>query len=303
MKTKSTFIKNHLALNREGVIFFFFFIALGIASIYSGKSGLMLLWCCLFAILVIFVVMARINFSQNLKIERRFVEEIFAGRDTRIDLVIENCGKQTVYGILIYECFDDGREIGPMFIKKLAPGEIAVARYMCVFPQRGNAHFCGYQLRSRFPLPFLELRKNIDWEQNIPVFPQPIPGTELIQFNVAASDKLPKKFHRKKTTIRELVHGRRTGRILWKLSARKQTWLEEAPVHTRTNHGMPVIDLIEKSTLGSYHYERQISQITAFILSQIQQQINGELRIGNTRLPYGYSPHQRRVILIALSRV
>ena len=80
--------KIRIALNREGALFFFFVLGLGASAIYSGKSGLMLLFCCMIAAIVVFAIIAHQNFQQSLKIERRFVEEVFAGCDTRIDLLI-----------------------------------------------------------------------------------------------------------------------------------------------------------------------------------------------------------------------
>lgn len=292
-----------VAINREGGLFIFFLIALAFAAVYSGKSGLMLLFSCLLAAFVIFVILARRNFSQPVSVERRFVEEIFAGRDTRIDVIVKNSGVQPVYGLHIFERFEDGSEIGPMFVRKLAPGETATARYMCQFPTRGNAHFCGFQLRSRFPMPFFELRRDICLESSVPVYPHPDPETHLIAFNEAVSDKPPLRFHRKETTIRELVHGRKTGRILWKLSARRQCWIEEARIPIRKRQGMPVIVLVDKNQIGSEKYEGQISQITSFILRQIQHDMCGELQIGHMIYPYGRSPAQRREILETLAVV
>ena len=144
-----------LALSREGWLFAFFIAGLGVAAIYSGQSGLMLLFCCLVAVVFLMLGIARKN-VQNLKIERRFVEEIYAGRETRIDVLVTNTGNSTLYGIHIFEAFDDKTQIGPMFIRKLAPGETFTARYMCMFPTRGCTQFVGFEVRSRFPLPFFE---------------------------------------------------------------------------------------------------------------------------------------------------
>lgn len=303
IKNPPSMKKVHIAINREGGLFIFFLIALAGGAIYSGKSGLMLLFCCIFAAFVIALIIAKINFKQTLSLERRFIEEIFAGRDTRIDVIIKNKGSQPVYGLHIYERFEGNSTIGPMFLRRIAPGETASARYMCLFQQRGNAHFCGFQIRSRFPLPFIELRADIDIEDYIPVYPQPIPETNLIAFAESVSDRHAKQIHRKDKTIRELVHGRRSGRILWKLSARKQVWIEEAPIHLKTNLGIPVIQLLDKTHLGPEKYEQQISQITAFILNQIQHDVSGEIQIGNTLYSYGKSPVQRREILETLAYI
>lgn len=295
--------KIRIALNREGALFFFFVLGLGAAAIYSGKSGLMLLFCCLFAAIVVFAVIARQNFTQPLRIERRFVEDVFAGCDTRIDLLVTNEGTTPIYGIHIFERFETDRTIGPMFIRRLAPGETATARYMCVFPTRGQARFCGFQIRSRFPLPFFELRQDIECETMHFVYPEPKPGTEQIVFQTTQAAFCPRKNRVSENVIRELVHGRRAGRILWKLSAKRQTWLESVPLRVRSAETMPVISITPKNVLGDENFELQISQITAYILNQIQLDRSGEIHFGAEQLPYGKAPQQRREVLEMLAMI
>jgi uncharacterized protein (DUF58 family) len=295
--------KIRIALNREGALFFFFVLGLGASAIYSGKSGLMLLFCCMIAAIVVFAIMAHQNFQQSLKIERRFVEEVFAGCDTRIDLLITNEGSAPIYGIHIFEKFESERTIGPMFIRRLAPGETATARYMCVFPSRGQAQFCGFEIRSRFPLPFFELRRDIPCKTTHIVYPEPITGTEHIVFQPAESQNCPRKHRFSENVIRELVHGRRAGRILWKLSAKRQTWLESVPLRTRSAATMPAIFITPKMAMHDEIFERQISQITAYILTQIQLDRTGEVHFGKEQLTYGKSPQQRREILEMLAMI
>ena len=293
--------KTRIALNREGGLFFFFILGLGAAAIYSGKSGLMLLFCCLFAAVVVFMVIGRQNFNQPLRIERRFVEDIFAGRDTRIDLLITNEGTSPVYGIHIFERFEGGRTIGPMFIRRLGPGETATARYMCVFPTRGQALFCGFEIRSRFPLPFLELRRDIRSETTHFVYPEPHSGTEHIVFHAVSSALNQRRSTVSDRVIRELVHGRRAGRILWKLSAKRQIWLESVPLRINSGSVIPAIWIASKSYLGDEKFERQISQVTGYILHQIQLDRSGTIHIGEVHMSYGKSPQQRREVLEMLA--
>ncbi|MBO4349854.1 MAG: hypothetical protein J6A01_02785 [Proteobacteria bacterium] len=291
------------AVNREGALFIFFLTALGGASIYSGKSGLMILFCCLFAGVVILTAAARMNCMQKLVIERRFVEDIFANRDTKIDILVTNYGNSPVYGIHVYERFEGDRTIGPMFIRKLVPGETATARYLCQFPSRGNAHFCGMEVRSRFPLPFFEWRQTIDSDLSAFVYPEPISGSDQIVMTNTQSDTPARHAKKDDTTIRELVHGRRAGRILWKISAKRQIWLESVPTASRSRSKRSVIQIQSRQNLGAQRYETQISQITFYVLNQMQNNLKGEIVVGNQHVPYGNSQTERREVLEMLAMV
>ena len=299
-------IKNsppRFAVNREGALFIFFLIALGGASIYSGKSGLMILFCCLFAGVVILTVVARMNCMQKLLIERRFVEDIFANRDTKIDILVTNYGNAPVYGIHIYEQFEGNRSIGPMFIRKLVPGETATARYLCQFPSRGHAKFCGFEVRSRFPLPFFEWRQTIHCEHSAFVYPEPLAGSDQIVMTNAQSDTPERQAKKDDTTIRELIHGRRAGRILWKISAKRQIWIESVPTASRLRSKRSVIQIQPRQNLGPQRYETQISQITFYVLNQMQNNLKGEIVVGNQHVPYGNSQTERREVLEMLAIV
>ena len=292
-----------IAINTEGALFLLFFLGLGCAAIDSGQNGLMLLFCCFFAAVLVFFFLARRNLAQNLCIERRFVEEIYAGRDTRIDVLITNTGKSPVYGIHVFEQFDDAHSIGPIFVQKLNPGQTATAHYMCQFPRRGTVKFEGFQIRSRFPVPFLEFRKDIENRCTSFVYPEPLQGTEWISFNAAASESSPQKMRRNDTAIRELVHGQKSGRILWKLSAKKRTWIESVPIRTRSSDSGTVIEITPRQQLGAEKYETQISQITAYVLRQMQYDYEGEIHFGNSHVPYGKSPIDRRQVLEMLATI
>ena len=293
----------HVAINREGALAIFFFLGLGGSAIYSGNNGLILLFCWLLAAFTLMILVAVRNCSPQLLIERRFSEEIFAGRDAHIDVLITNHGSRPLYGLHIFERFENDRFIGPMFIPRIDPGMTVTAQYQCLFVNRGNAHFCGFQVRSRFPLPFFELRYDCPAEAQSFIYPEPLSGSELLQFAEDSAQTPAHSLRSRDTTIRELVHGRKAGKILWKLSARKQKWLEAVPVHSRSLDTVPVISVIPRKVLGSAQYEKQISQITSFVLSQMQHDLSGEVLVGNAHHAYGNSPASRRQILELLAIV
>lgn len=295
--------KTRIALNREGVLFLCFVLGLGAFAIYSGNHSSLLFFCCLVAVWLILAFIAHRNFVQPLCIERRFVEEIFAGKDTRIDVLVTNRGTAPIYGLHIFEQFEDGSVIGPMFVHRLGPGETATARYVCVFPKRGQMKFGGFQLRSRFPLPFWEMRRHVSSETIGFVYPEPVSGMDQIVFQTSCSDGGPRRAHASETVIRELIHGHRAGRILWKLSAKRRSWLESVPLRTRSSETVPVIRVVGKEQLGEERFELQISQVTAYVLTQLQYHRTGEVHLGHKPFQYGRLPQQRRELLEILATI
>ena len=291
----------HPAINREGALAIFFFLGLAGAAIYSGNNGLILLFCWLLAAFTLMIVVAVRNCSAELTMERRFSGEVYAGRDTCIDVVITNHGSRPLYGLHVFERFEDDRFIGPMYIRRLDPGTTVTARYMCLFANRGIAHFTGFQVRSRFPLPFVELRYECAATDTAFIYPEPIPGRDMIRFEEDRTETAAAPRRGRDTAIRELVHGRKAGKILWKLSARRQKWLEAVPMPARPDDDVPAITIVPKSVLGSIPYERQISQITSFVLSQLQHDKRGEILVHNAKHAYGNSPALRRGVLEMLA--
>ena len=299
MPTISGRYRLHVAMNREGALFVFFWIALGATAIYSGNSGIMLLFCALSATAVLLVMIAIRNF-QPMTIQRRFNEDIYAGHSARVDLFVTNNGNTPIYGLHIFEKFDDAHFIGPVFFSKIAPGETATARYMCIFEARGLARFPSFEIRSRFPVPFLELRKQIDMPDAVCVFPRRDDGVELIQFTECPQS------HARLTaqnthTIREIRDGQRRGRILWKLSAKKDKLIEDLPFRQRSQIERHSIRLRMKSELPTPLYETQISQIATFCTQSAMQGKSGCVQIRKNLYPYGKNDGDLRKLLCALA--
>ena len=288
-------------MNREGGLFIFFLLGLGGAAVYSGNSGLMLFFCTLLAVCVMGVVVARRNL-RGIIVERRFPEEFFAGREVRVDLLIRNTGRLPLYGLHVFDSFDLDRQIGPVYVRHLGAGDVANAHYTCKFPHRGLAHFRSFEVRSRFPLSFLEFRLDLTRHDSTYIYPEPLDGTEEVTFKSDGTGRRSVRFQKLYTSIREIRDGRKSGRILWKLSARRQIWLEAVDIRRPDVDGASMIIVTPRLKLGTERYERQISQVTDYTLKRIQDNRQGSVQIGRQLLPYGGGPQQRRVLLESLAQ-
>ena len=291
------------AINREGVLFVFFWLALGMAAVYSGNAGLMILFCMLTSAFALLYVLARRN-MRPLEIARRFPEDIFACRQARVDVFVTNRSPVPVYGLHLYEKFDDDHCIGPMNIRRLAPGETARAGYVCVFGERGVAQFSSFEVRSRFPVPIFEWRRTIDASDMARVYPRYEMGTELIHFcdvfdDAPPSASLPTKAE--EHAITELRHGRRRGRILWKLSAKKGRIYEDIPI--RNNRQIQTPQIVVKPARGRprSEYEREIAQVASFCTRHMLDGYAGSVRLRHAVYRFGQSREQWRTLLNALT--
>jgi len=224
---------------------------------------------------------------KDLNVARRFNNELFAATESHIDILTQNNGKKAHYALHIFEDFEQNRTIGPIFIPTLQPGQTAQAPYDCIFPSRGSARFRQIQIRSRFPVPLFEFRAEYPCEDKATVYPQRLPERDLVRFSASAQDEHGASW-RRSPRIQALDNGRLTGRILWKLSARRGTLIEEVrkPTPAGASH---VVALTPKSALPAAEYERQISQVTDFCLCSLENgdpvalEHNDQITPGNRR--------------------
>ena len=292
------------AINREGILFVFFLCALGAAAVYSGLAGLMILFCALTASAVLLCVLGRRN-MQPLKIVRRFSQDIYAGRETSVEVFVTNCGKTASFGLHVYEMFGPNRCIGPIFIGRLEPGETAAARYTCIFDVRGVARFSAFEARSRFPAPLAEWRQTVGAPDAAYVYPRIDEGCDLIEFDGGAPD-MPAPSgaaaqNRELRSISELRNGRRRGRILWKLSAKKGKIYEDVAAPGRQKAATPQICVGAQNGFPRALHERRIAQVATFCAKRARSGGCGTVRLLNDVYRYGQSPEQLRNLLNALA--
>ena len=288
-------IKVHIAGSREGVFFILFLLGLGAAVVYTSKNSLILLFCFLLFTVLATLVLGRRNVL-GLSLSRRINHELFAAQEAHIDILTRNDSARAHYSLHVYEDFEQRRTIGPIFIPTLAPGEVAQAPYDCVFPYRGNVRFRQIQVRSRFPIPFFEFRATYPCDEQNTVYPQRLPQRDLVTF-AGNSDETRGNARRRQNRIQALQDGRQAGRILWKISAKRGTLIEEVakPARAATSH---VVQLTPKYALTPLEFERQISQITDFCLDSLDKGDAVSIRYGD-QLTSG----KRRDLLEFLSHV
>ncbi|MCL2325568.1 MAG: hypothetical protein FWC40_03560 [Proteobacteria bacterium] len=290
-----------LALSREAILFIFFVLGLGSAAVYTGRNSLILLFCVLFIAIVVCLTLGRQN-VKSLRLERRLISEFFANQESSVEVLVHNLRQQRRYGLHVYESFGQAHTIGPMFVPALMAAQTAVMRYVCVFPNRGETRFCQIEVRSRYPMPFFEFRATYACEALALVYPALIEERGTLAFRDAPAQAAHARRHHQ-TRLRELINGRKTGRIVWKVSAKSRRWIEEVRAFEPAGNAR-ALHIKSPHAMSSAAFERHVSETATFALDCLESGESISLWLDETCLvPSGHGPEQRRAVLEALATV
>lgn len=292
-----------VAINREGYFLLFLVLVLGASAIYSGNNGLVLL----FAVLVAFFVLGTYRGVQNVKalyVERVLNHEFYANKDHRIGLQIHNVGDNAKFALHFYEDFAKTRHIGPMVVDKLEPGEKILAHYDCVFERRGVVNFRQIVVHSRFPVSFLELRLILPLPATCIVYPH-IATEFRDESSFGAQDEAsPKRLHSVDERMRLWRKGGSMNRVLWKISAKRQQWIERQIVHQNRSTAYRVQVPPKPKSPFDPDFEQRISEAAALCLHKIAQGYTVSLWQGSVCvLAQAEHQGQRERILKALALI
>lgn len=77
--------------------------------------------------------------------------------------------------------------------------------------------------------------------------------------------------------------------------------MEAVPQRIRESEEKPVIYCVDKKDIGNENFERQLSQITAFVLQKAADGQSGSVRISECEYPFGAFDKQRIALFEALA--
>ncbi|MGI5830277.1 MAG: DUF58 domain-containing protein [Bradymonadia bacterium] len=294
--------KLRIAVNREGYLLIFALIVLAFAAIYSGNNGLALLISLLLAFFVYGIRLSRQNI-RGLHLERLLQGEFYAKQEQRIKIMVQNLSEERKYALHLYECFEQGQDIGPMIIDELASKEKLIIYYDCVFQRRGKLSFSKIKIQSRFPTNFFELRLALDCADNYIVYPHIIPW----QHDAIKNDNMQPNQNARPQKVDERMRrwhaGNSMARILWKISAKRGQYVERQIIrHPRTKSYR--IDILPQSAFKDEEaYEESISKAASIAVHKLNQGYSTSLWLGECLVPEGRGTAQKYKILKTLALI
>ncbi len=210
-----------LRATREGGWFILFTLGVGFAAINTGNNLLYLLVAMMLSLIVASGILSEQSL-RRISVSREPPRRIFAQTPALLRLRLKNPRKRLPSFSLWVRQPDPSGGIREGRAGTLAPrGEKSVGLEV-TFPRRGRFTLGEIQLFTRFPFHFFTKRARVDLEQELLIYPKPLPPTsDLAQKWTEAGAPVQKKgeeggFH----NLRPYVFGDNARSIHWKSSAR-----------------------------------------------------------------------------------
>jgi uncharacterized protein (DUF58 family) len=211
-----------LRFTREGNWFVFLALAVGVAAVNTGNNLLYLLLAWLLSFIIASGVLSELT-MRGLRVTRRPAPEVFAGQPFLMEIAVAN-GKAGLASFSIeIEDLVGGRPLDKKcYFLKIPPGKTQRTSYRHTFARRGEYHFDGFRIATRFP--FTLFRKSRDTEDGgaVVVFPRLSPVPRLPprprHLGAGTSDRLGR--HGEFFGLREYKAGDDRRTIHWRSTAR-----------------------------------------------------------------------------------
>ena len=161
--------RRHLRTTREGKVFIFVTLGVGLAAFNTGNNLMFLILGFMLSLIVLSGIMSELVI-QRIHVARRLPERVFAGDTCLVELSLHN-RKQRVpsYSLEVEDLAVGLPTERRCYFLKVAPNAEQVAAYRRTPRRRGYLHLRGFRVATRYPFGIFE-----NWRV------LPIPGDMLV---------------------------------------------------------------------------------------------------------------------------
>ena len=162
---------------RAGWLFFGLVFAIGFAALNTGNNLLYLVLSLLLAFLVLSGVLSEAAL-RGIRVERRLPFEWVAGRAVRVVLEIANAQQRSWAQAIVVEDWGCSagdsaeRVLGRAFALRIEPGKVETRSYRLQPERRGELHFGGFRVLTRFPFGLFAKSLELPREASVVVYPR-----------------------------------------------------------------------------------------------------------------------------------
>jgi len=166
-----------LAPTRAGWVFFGLVFGVGFAALNTGNNLLYLVLSLMLAFLVLSGMLSE-GALRGIRVERRLPFDWAAGRPGRVVLEVHNAQARTgSHAIVVEDLGRDARAradsvLGRVFAMRIAPGATESRSYRHAPGARGELHFHGFRVSTRFPFGLFTKSLEIPREACVVVYPR-----------------------------------------------------------------------------------------------------------------------------------
>jgi uncharacterized protein (DUF58 family) len=216
-----------LRATRAGWCFIAIIFGVGFAALNTGNNLLYLVLALMLAFLVLSGLLSESSL-RGIRIDRALARELYAGTPNRVVLKVQNTlRRNTSFAITIEDQIRIDKQIesaGRVFILRIGPKSSAERSYPLEPEHRGEIHFSGLRVSTRFPFGLFVKSRQLDLPEDGLVYPQISP----VSLNTGAACDLAE--HEAEASmsrdgdeisgLREFVSGDSQRRIHWRSSLR-----------------------------------------------------------------------------------
>ena len=266
-----------IRISKSGWIFILIVIFLGVAGINTGNNMVYLITSFLLGIMGVSGFFGKLNIS-NVDIDIKFLEDIFAGKESVAKITIKN--RKRFPSFLINLRSDYFNELF-LFVKK---NQNVTKFIKILFPKRGYNKIGTITIASNFPFGFFERFRYINYEKKFLAYPIPI-DLKIERFLIDEGEKEVLNFKKGEgeelLNIRDYIYGDDKRKIHWKLSIKHNNLMIKEFQNREDN-----IIFIDFDKINISDFERKISAITYFVLKNrnVILKVNDEIIKGTRNI-------------------
>jgi uncharacterized protein (DUF58 family) len=160
-----------LKVTREGKVYVFVTIGLGLGAINTGNNLLYLLLGMLLSLIIVSGVLSEISL-QKLEFQRFIPERLHAGSPCLVAFSVVNHKRYfSSFSIDIADQVEGVEYERGCFFLKLPPGSKQELTYRLTFPRRGRYQFTAIRVSTKFPFSIFEKSRLISLEEEVIALP------------------------------------------------------------------------------------------------------------------------------------
>ncbi len=292
-----------LRATRAGWCFLAIIFGVGFAALNTGNNLLYLVLAGMLGFLVLSGLLSEASL-RGIRVERRVLGEIHAGRDQRVIVRIHNDQRRVAaFAVTVEDRFDAGgllETAGRAFALRVGPRAGVDRSYLWCPSHRGDHRFVGLRVSTRFPFGLFVKSMEIDLPREVLVYPELLPLEEAAPTEPQgeaddAGPPRPASAGDELVGLRDLVPGDGLRRVQWRRSLRSGRLLVGEREDESAGEIEILLQLAPHATAETQ--ERQIARAA----SEIVQHLDTGRRVGLRTA--GRGPGHRAELLALLARL
>ncbi len=321
---------------RAGWTFLLIIMAVGFAALNTGNNLLYVVLSLLLAFLVLSGVLSE-SALRGIEVRRTPPREILAGAKNPLLIEIRNNQRRVpAFAVQVEDLGSPDspalaggegprgkgvrrvHELGCVFALRIGPGATESRAYSLVPPRRGELHFHGVRVATRFPFGLFLKSRTIEIVETTLVYPAILdlgpPRPPRLSRNHAGSATIRRGEGSNVAGLREYAIGDSMRRVHWGSSLRRGDLFVRDPeeersaeliVRLRTHApGDPDLgEISEASEEARADFERRVSLAATEVATQLEAGLRVGLVTDHERIPPEVGSHQRTRLLSLLARV